>query len=101
MTTQCKHIEPTTTPRRLRNGNTHPYPRGTNAGEKNNQAKLEETDIPLIVALLQDGLGVAEVAEKFEVSISTIKRIKYGLTWKHITGGRVRDKTKYAWRTDR
>lgn len=74
----------TTTLRRLRNGEKHPFPRGINAGEKNNQAKLEESDIPLILELLRDGMDVAVIAEKFDVSVSTIKRIKYGLSWKHI-----------------
>jgi DNA invertase Pin-like site-specific DNA recombinase len=51
---------------------------------KSSKQKLDPEDIPLIRALLEDGMPVKEVAEKFEVSKFSIYRIRRGDTWKHI-----------------
>jgi transposase len=53
-------------------------------GSRNPKSRLVESDIPLIRGLLRSGLTFAQVAEKFEVSISTIRDIYYGYTWVHV-----------------
>ncbi len=47
--------------------------------------KLDFEDIPLIRGLLAQGMTCKEIAEKFEVSIETISRIKTGKTWAFLT----------------
>lgn len=47
--------------------------------------KLDFEDIPLIRGLLAQGLSCTEIAEKFEVSVETISRIKTGKTWAFLT----------------
>ena len=51
---------------------------------KSCKQKLDPEDIPLIRDLLDDGMPVKEIAEKFEVSKFTIYRIRRGDTWRHI-----------------
>jgi transposase len=46
--------------------------------------KLTKEDIPLVRELLSHGLSIPVVAAKFEVSRSTIYRVKHRLTWQHI-----------------
>lgn len=48
------------------------------------KAKLDEHDVYLIKGLLHHGLGAKEIAEKFEVSIYIISKIKNGHTWLHV-----------------
>lgn len=59
-----------------------------NKGEANTFAKLEDADIPLIIELIQSGIPCKEIGEKFDVTTHTIRHIKNGKTWRHITGGR-------------
>lgn len=51
---------------------------------KSSKQKLDPEDIPLIRALLDDGMPIKEIAEKFEVSKYSIYRIRRGDTWSHI-----------------
>ena len=55
-----------------------------NFPHKSSKQKLDPEDIPLIRALLDDGMPVKEVAQKFEVSKYSIYRIRRGDTWSHI-----------------
>lgn len=50
-------------------------------GSRNNKAKLTENDIPKIRA---DSGTINSIAEKFNVSCSTIKRIKSRKQWRHV-----------------
>jgi predicted transcriptional regulator len=50
-------------------------------GGLNHNARLERSDLPLIQGLLRDGLTQAEIAEKFEVSKSLIRRVAIGELW--------------------
>ena len=51
-------------------------------GESLPQSKLKEEDVVNIVGLLEDGIGVCEIARKFDVKHSTISSIKDGTNWK-------------------
>lgn len=53
-------------------------------GSKNGQAKLTESDIPLIRALLAEGLPHRVIAEKFGVHPGRISHIKLGISWCHV-----------------
>lgn len=53
-------------------------------GETNNNAKLTVEIVKEIKKLLKKKMTVKELAEKYEVSESAIRGIKYGLTWKHV-----------------
>jgi len=53
-------------------------------GETHLSAKLEDSDIPLIWGL-KGHLKLKEVAEKFDVSITTVFEIQNRRTWRHIT----------------
>ena len=48
------------------------------------QAKLKESDIPHIRAMLNDGHMMREVAQKFSVCISVISAISLGHSWAHV-----------------
>jgi hypothetical protein len=48
--------------------------------------KLEESDIPLIRGLLACGISVTDVAEKFEVGMTTIYRVKRGDVYSYVKG---------------
>ena len=48
--------------------------------------KLEESDIPLIRGLLACGISVTDVAEKFEVGMTTIYRVKRGDMYSYVKG---------------
>jgi transposase len=53
-------------------------------GENHSTAKLTDADVRLIRALLADGMLQRIVASKFNVSLSTIKKISCGETWRHV-----------------
>lgn len=50
-------------------------------GSRNNKAKLKESDIQEI---LKSQLSLMELAKKYEVSKSSIKKIKSRKTWRHV-----------------
>jgi len=52
-------------------------------GEKHYRSKLTEHDVRLIVELHPD-ISTRKLAEKFEVSQSTIARILTCRNWKHV-----------------
>jgi group I intron endonuclease len=54
-------------------------------GENGPGAKLKESDVYLILELLDAGKTLKEIASNFDVSMSTIGAIKSGRTWSHIT----------------
>lgn len=54
-------------------------------GIKNSAAKLTETDVKEIKILLKEGFSIRSLSEKFKVYHSTIQKIKYNHTWKHLT----------------
>lgn len=56
----------------------HPF------GEKSHKAKLTNHDARLIKELLNAGLMLKTIAEKFEVAAQTISDIKHGRTWTHV-----------------
>ena len=51
------------------------------SGENNHRTTLKKSDLPLIMELLGSGMEHKEIAEKFEVSKSTIGRIAIGKHW--------------------
>lgn len=52
-------------------------------GEKVYNAVLEDSDIPLIRALISEGVRSEIIALKFECSPSLIRKIKNGTVWTH------------------
>lgn len=66
--------------------NTHDMiKKGRNAkGSKMSTAKLKEKDIPQIRKLIDMGVTMSRIARDYLVKDSTIRNIKYGLTWKHV-----------------
>lgn len=57
----------------------HPNP---SRGERHYRAKLTEDDVTLIVHAHSEGLSTRKLAEKFEVSQSTIAKIVSGRSWR-------------------
>lgn len=54
-------------------------------GQDNNFSKLTEDNVYNIVQMLEEGYSNKEIASKFNVCIKSIRNIKNGKTWKHIT----------------
>lgn len=52
-------------------------------GSKNPASKLKEEDIPKIRQLIKDGLSDIKIGKIFNVSKSTISRIRLNITWRH------------------
>lgn len=53
-------------------------------GSDNWYSKLNEKDIPEIKRMLKDGKTHREIAENFNVTISTISKVKLGRSWTHV-----------------
>lgn len=53
-------------------------------GKFHHRAKLEESDIPLIRGLYQEGLMIKDIADKFEVASPTISDVISKKTWRHV-----------------
>ena len=53
-------------------------------GEKNPQAKLNETEVLSIKRLIAKGLKYKDIAERFGVTVGTICNIKTGLSWGYL-----------------
>lgn len=53
-------------------------------GSTNGQAKLTESDIPMIVELYNGGLTQVEIGRRYGVDYYTIGKILRGLDWKHV-----------------
>lgn len=54
-------------------------------GSRNACAVLTEADIPIIRQKLAAGISVSAVASRFKVSRTTIRNVRDGKTWSHIT----------------
>ena len=55
--------------------------RSANRGEKSGTAKLKEKDVIQILQMIKDGFTQKYIAEKFEVKISEVSRIKNRKRW--------------------
>ena len=53
-------------------------------GENHYRAKLTEGDVSLIFSAHQEGLSTRKLAEKFEVSQSTVAKIVRGASWRPV-----------------
>lgn len=53
-------------------------------GSKHHNAKLTESDIPLMRELYAAGLSIAEIAFKFDVSDTAAEMAITGVTWAHV-----------------
>jgi DNA-binding NarL/FixJ family response regulator len=58
--------------------------RVTVKGSAQKDAKLTESDIPVIRTLLASGVSGYRISKQFKVSEQTIRFIKQGKTWKHV-----------------
>ena len=56
-----------------------------NNGEKNPSSKLKKEDIYEIVNLIRNGYSCAKIAKQYNVSATTIERIKRRETWTSLT----------------
>lgn len=54
-------------------------------GEAHPGAKLSESDVKEILRLLSTGMSQREAAERFNVSKSTVKKIRAGESWAHVS----------------
>jgi hypothetical protein len=55
-------------------------------GERSSQSKLKDIEVLEILKLIETtDLRYREISKKFNVSVSTIKSIRAGITWKHIS----------------
>ena len=50
-------------------------------GKRNHNAILEESDIPLIKALAEDGVDKHVIAKKFDCGVSLIRKVVNGNAW--------------------
>jgi hypothetical protein len=56
-----------------------------NTGDLCKHSKLKEQDVLVILQLLKEGVTISELAEIYNVSVSTIGNIKTGRRWKKQT----------------
>jgi hypothetical protein len=54
-------------------------------GEHNPSAKISEAQARIIKERLMNGDRMQIIAQDFGVSLSIVREIKYGRTWKHLT----------------
>lgn len=59
-------------------------------GEAVHNSILKESDIPIIRAMIADGLRNKPIAEHFGVSLSTIHLIRHNRIWRHVNDNRSR-----------
>jgi hypothetical protein len=55
-------------------------------GESRWNAKLTEGDVRECVRMFDSGAGDTEVARRFRVRRETVRQIRRGRTWRHVTG---------------
>jgi len=53
-------------------------------GERCNNAKLKESDIPVIRDLIKQGQSLNSIGRQYGVSAFCIRCIKYKKTWSHV-----------------
>lgn len=75
-----------------------PEERLTNVGEKCYLSKLKDRDVLSILDQIKAGDSVKSIAEQYGVSVSTIEKIRRGVSWKELTKGIIDDefKSKYC-----
>jgi hypothetical protein len=66
-------------------------------GERHYQAKLKNSDIPIIRSMLADGVIHKAIAERFGVAKRTITDIAKGATWQTVPGPTYRRNRSKAW----
>jgi hypothetical protein len=54
-------------------------------GPANGMARLTVADIPEIRALISEGTRIKQIAQRFGVGGGTIRAIRDGVTWKHVS----------------
>lgn len=56
----------------------------SNRGEKHYNAKLNEIFVIEILELLKNNVSITDIAEKYNVGVRAINKIKNGTRWKHV-----------------
>ena len=54
------------------------------SGEKSHRSKLKECEVVIIIKMINLGMRNKDIAEKYEVTPSTISYIRKGKTWRHL-----------------
>lgn len=57
-----------------------------NQGDRNGNSKLTESEVYDIRVMACCGIKYRHIAEKFGVSVASVKKIAVGKTWKHVGG---------------
>jgi len=57
---------------------------GIKQGEEHHNAKLDTGDVLAIRSMRDSGVTLREIAEAFEISITTVLEISKGESWKHV-----------------
>lgn len=57
-----------------------------NQGAAHPKAKLSEVQVLEILSLRRSGMSAAEVADRFEIAVSSVRAIVSGHTWSALTG---------------
>lgn len=70
-------------------------------GENTSNSKLTNEDVLNIMNDLKKGLKFSHIAKKYNVDSSAISNIKYGKTWRYITGYKLDDSDKSRTLSDR
>lgn len=55
-------------------------------GEKIHGAKLKNSDIPIILHMLEEGAKVKEIASLYKICEGTVRQIRTGKSWREISG---------------
>ena len=66
----------------------HAYKLGlqhSKAGENNNKAKITDKDVTLLKQMYNSGMSIVKVSQSMNISISIIRNIIYGISWKSNT----------------
>jgi len=58
----------------------------SNVGSRNGSAKLDENQVRKIHALILEGFTCSEIADSYDVHPETVRSIKSGKSWSHVTG---------------
>lgn len=59
-------------------------------GANNTNAKISEEQAIKIIELLKNKITMADICRELEVSYSLVRKIKDGITWVYLTGGKIR-----------
>lgn len=61
-------------------------------GDKNPNSKITEKQAKEVIQLLTQGVSMVQVRETTGISYSIIRKIKDGVTWTYLTGGKIKNK---------